>query len=176
MNMSKKDEAKLASYRLLTDLDEFDKIYEAKKIVNKEAAEKKKVRRLERLTRDLTPEGWKILSAELDTYNEDFMRKYADCFQWHFLSIGSKLSERFIREMADYVDWTNICTWKRLTEEFIREFQDRVNWHMVSRYQKLSWKFIKEFQDKINFNMLTINEHIQGDIWKKCDENNYFKD
>ena len=78
--------------------------------------------------------------------------------------------------MADYVDWTNICTWKRLTEEFIREFQNRVNWHMVSRYQKLSWEFIKEFKDKINFNMLTINEHIQGDIWKKCEKNNYFKD
>ena len=107
---------------------------------------------------------------------EKFMRENAEFIEWFYVCSKFCLYEDFIREMADYVDWTNICTWKRLTEEFIREFQDRVNWHMVSRYQKLSWKFIKEFQDKINFNMLTINEHIQGDIWKKCDENNYFKD
>lgn len=136
----------------------------------------KKLRKLERLTQDLSPEGWKVLSAEMDTYSETFMRKYADQLQWHFISIGNRLTEQFIRQMSDYVDWTNISTWKRMTEEFMREFADKINWYMVSRWQKLSWEFIHEFHDKIIWYMLSVNEHIDKDTWKKCKENNYIGD
>lgn len=144
--------------------------------MNKELEEQKKVRKLERLTKDLTPEGWRLLSAQMDTYSEDFMRKYADRLAWQFLSIGSRLTESFMREMEDYVDWSNVSTWGKLSENFMRQNADKLNWIHISRYQKFSWDFIIEFHKKINFGMLCNNENINQDIWKKCREKNYIGD
>lgn len=134
-----------------------------------EKEELKKLERFYQLTADLSPNGWNILSAELDTYTESFMRKYKDKLSWEFLSIGGRLSEEFIREMKDYVVWRNICTWSKLTDSFIREMKDKVDWVGVSRYQDLSWNLIEEFHNRIHFDMLYINEHIKEDVWNQCE-------
>ena len=140
----------------------------------KKIDEEKKLRKLERLTKDLSPEGWRLLSAQMDTYSEDFMRKYADKIDWSFISIGNRLTEDFIREMKDYVDWGKLSTWKKMSEDFMREFKDKLNWNTVSRYRKFSFKFIKEFDQKINFGLLTINENFKREDWLKCKEKGYF--
>lgn len=124
----------------------------------------KKLKKLKILTSDLSPEGWKLITAEMNTYDQDFMREYVDQIQWQFLSVGNRLSESFIREISDYVDWEQICTWTHLDEQFIREWKDKVKWLQISRWQKLSKKFIWEFRDKLNIQMLSNNNYIDNNI------------
>lgn len=126
-----------------------------------------KIRKLKRLTKDLSPEGWKLLSAEMDTYDQNFMREYADKIQWEFLSIGSRLKESFLREVEKYVDWTNICTWTNLSKDFIREYKDKLNWFQISRWQKIDQDFIREFRDQIDVGMLSLNEKISSKLWNE---------
>ena len=60
------------------------------------------------------------------------------------ISFYYKLSENFIRKFQDKVEWHFISEYQNLSESFIREFKDKVYWIKISVHQKLSESFIRD--------------------------------
>ena len=87
--------------------------------------------------------------------SEDFIEKHADRISWNFISIYQKLSEDFINEHADKVDWDYISKYQKLSEDFIEEHTDKVNWGNISKYQKLSEDFIEKHADKVDWDSIS---------------------
>ena len=119
-----------------------------------------------------TYRSWVKLSTHTGL-TEEFIREFADMFDWEYISKCQHLSEDFIREFKDYVDWDYISSYQHLSEDFIREFKDRVSWvgiskkqHLfgISKKQHLSEKFIREFANEVDWFCISKNQHLSEDF------------
>ena len=108
-------------------------------------------------------QNWVRLSTH-EGLTEDFIREFADMFEWEYISRCQHLSEDFIREFKDYVDWDYISSYQHLSENFIREFADRVNWTYISMYHHLSEDFIREFKDNVKWGWISYYQHLSEDF------------
>ena len=113
-----------------------------------------------------TYRNWVKLSTHTGL-TEEFIREFADMFDWEYISKCQHLSEDFIREFKDYVDWDYISSYQHLSEDFIREFKDRVWWFWISECQRLSEEFIDEFKDLLNVNVIADSWHYKSTEEKK---------
>ena len=107
--------------------------------------------------------SWLLLSTH-EGLTEEFIREFADMFDWEYISKCQHLSEDFIWEFKDYVDWDYISSYQHLSEAFIREFADRVNWTYISMYQHLSEDFIREFKDNVKWGWISHYQHLSEDF------------
>ena len=110
-----------------------------------------------------TYRNWVKLSTHTGL-TEEFIREFADMFDWEYISKCQHLSEDFIREFKDYVDWDYISSYQHLSEDFIRKFADRVNWTYISMYQHLSEDFIREFKDNVKWGWISHYHHLSEDF------------
>ena len=110
-----------------------------------------------------TYRSWVKLSTHTGL-TEEFIREFADMFDWEYISKCQHLSEDFIREFKDYVDWDYISSYQHLSEDFIREFKDRVNWTYISMYQHLSEDFIREFKDNVKWGWISHYQYLSEDF------------
>ena len=107
--------------------------------------------------------SWVKLSTHTGL-TEEFIREFADMFDWEYISKCQHLSEDFIREFKDYVDWDYISSYQHLSEDFIGEFKDRVNWTYISMYQRLSEDFIREFKDNVKWGWISHYQYLSEDF------------
>ena len=107
--------------------------------------------------------SWGLLSTH-EGLTEEFIREFADMFDWEYISKCQHLSEDFIWEFKDYVDWDYISSYQHLSEAFIREFADRVNWTYISMYQHLSEDFIREFKENVKWGWISHYQHLSEDF------------
>ena len=107
--------------------------------------------------------SWVMLSTHTGL-TEEFIREFADMFNWEYISKCQHLSEDFIREFKDYVDWDYISSYQHLSEDFIGEFKDRVNWTYISMYQHLSEDFIREFKDNVKWGWISHYQYLSEDF------------
>ena len=110
-----------------------------------------------------TYRSWVKLSTHTGL-TEEFIREFADMFDWEYISKCQHLSEDFIREFKDYVDWDYISSYQHLSEDFIREFKDRVNWTYISMYQHLSEDFIRELKDNVKWGWISHCQYLSEDF------------
>ena len=110
-----------------------------------------------------TYRSWVKLSTHTGL-TEEFIREFADMFDWEYISKCQHLSEDFIREFKDYVDWDYISSYQHLSEDFIGEFKDRVNWTYISMYQHLSEDFIREFKDNVKWGWISHYQYLSEDF------------
>ena len=108
-------------------------------------------------------QSWLSLSTH-EGLTEEFIREFADMFDWEYISKCQHLSEDFIREFKDRVDWDYISSYQHLSEAFIREFADRVNWTYISMYQYLSEDFIREFKENVKWGWISRYQHLSEDF------------
>jgi len=71
-----------------------------------------------------------------------------------------ELSEDFIIKFQDKVNWHWISYQQKLSEDFVREFQDKVNWKYISIKRKSSSEFILEFIDKLDIDEILENQEL----------------
>lgn len=97
---------------------------------------------------DKISQGWYI-------FNQDFVQKFKDKVNWHFISQGKRYSIRFYKKFAKYLDWYYITkteaiqwkdyklsifakyldweeiktwTWKKKSKSFVNKFGKRLGW------------------------------------------------
>jgi hypothetical protein len=88
-------------------------------------------------------------------YSERVLEKNATLFSkydWEFISIDQKLSEKFIEKYKNKIDWGLISMYQKLSQAFIEKYSHKLNWDNISFFQRrISLNFIEKHSEKVNW-------------------------
>jgi hypothetical protein len=97
-------------------------------------------------------------------WNENFIEKYVEKWNWFYLSKNSKLpwSENFINRYIHNWEWDNLSGNQGLpwSENLISEHIEKWNWKKLSQNPNLPWSldFFEKYSNKWDFNILLFNK------------------
>lgn len=104
-----------------------------------------------------TISGHPMSNKRICPFSDNFIRKYADKFDFDILSQTYTLSESIIREFFNKIDWTEISL-QYLSDEFVDEFSDKLDLYTMSEKSELSEDFIRRFESKVDWEMISANQ------------------
>jgi hypothetical protein len=101
------------------------------------------------------------------TLSEEFIERYKDRVDWHWISECQILSEEFIERNKDRVTWVWISIYQTLSEEFIERNKDRVIWYWISQHQILSEEFIERNKDRVDWHWISQHQKLSEEFRSK---------
>lgn len=123
--------------------------------------------------------GWSIVSSFRIPFNEEFIEKHLDKWDWsdkHFeqhmsgLSCNENLlwSKVFIEKHKELINWDALCFNKKIVFDitFISNYKDYINWHYLSIDEtiKFTEELISKFEHYWDWANLSSNKNIPWNI------------
>lgn len=106
-----------------------------------------------------------ISKYQLDNIDNELIYKYANVFNWDYLSIKANFDIDLIRKYKNFINWNIFCSHNHLEKPFLIEFKHYINWLIVFSYHPhIDFDFIKEYKCMADQNLLNIIEYEYGDI------------